>query len=99
MTSWQAEKGRALPRNWESEIVPAIKARDKNRCRWVLPSGAQCPRRGTEVDHVGSPNDHRLIKLRLLCRKHHGDKTALQGVFARRQKKKPSRPPEQHPNR
>jgi len=98
--TWGDEKGRDLPPNWESEIVPAIKKRDKGRCRWVLPSGKRCPRPGTDVDHAGDPGDHRLSKLRLLCGHHHGIRTARQGNQARAQRKaKKLRGAEDHPNR
>jgi 5-methylcytosine-specific restriction protein A len=98
--TWGEEKGRALPSNWESEIVPAIKKRDKGQCRWVLPSGKRCPRRGVEVDHVGDPDDHRLIKLRLLCVFHHGRRTSKQGHQAKAQRKAQKfRRSEDHPNR
>lgn len=98
--TWGAEKGRPLPPNWDTEIVPAIKQRDGGRCRWILPSGKRCPRPGTEVDHAGSPNDHRLIKLRLLCKFHHGKRTAMQGWQAKWKKRAGSgRNTEEHPNR
>jgi 5-methylcytosine-specific restriction protein A len=98
--TWGDEKGRDLPPNWESEIVPAIKKRDNGQCRWRLPSGKRCPRRGTDVDHIGDPDDHRLIKLRLLCAFHHGKRTAKQGFQARMERKqKKFRRGEDHPNR
>lgn len=97
--TWGDEKGRDLPPNWETEIVPAIKERDKNRCRWILPSGKRCPRKGTDVDHAGDPDDHRLHKLRLLCSFHHNKRTSMQGRQARAARKaKKFRPGEEHPN-
>jgi 5-methylcytosine-specific restriction protein A len=99
--TWGAEKGRELPPNWESEIVPAVKLRDGGRCRWVLDkSKTRCPRKGTDVDHIGDPDNHSLRNLRLLCRFHHDKRTAKQGFFAREQRKaKKLRSGEEHPNR
>lgn len=98
--TWGDEKGRELPSNWESEIVPAIKERDGGRCKWRLPSGKRCPRRGTDVDHIGDPNVHKPFNLRLLCAHHHGKRTARQGLQARAERKaKKFRSGEEHPNR
>lgn len=98
--TWGSEKGRDLPPDWESRIVPAIKARDGGRCKWRLPSGQRCPRPGTDVDHMGDPDDHRLFSLRLLCGHHHDKRTAKQGAAARRERKaKKFRRDEEHPNR
>lgn len=98
--TWGDEKGRELPSNWESQIVPDIKKRDGGRCRWILPSKRRCPRAGVEVDHIGDPDDHSYRNLRLLCVFHHGKRTARQGIAARAARKaKKFRPGEDHPNR
>lgn len=98
--TWGSEKGRELPPNWESEIVPAVKLRDGGRCKWILPSGQRCPRPGTDVDHRGDPDNHSLRNLRLLCGFHHGRRTAKQGLQARAERKaKKFRRGEEHPNR
>lgn len=97
--TWGAEKGRDLPPNWDA-LVAAVKHRDGGRCKWTLPSGARCPRPGTDVDHKGDPNDHSLRNLRLLCGDHHNWRTARQGVQARKDRKaKKFRRDEDHPNR
>jgi hypothetical protein len=97
--TWGSEKGRELPANWESEIVPAVKERDGYRCRWVLGSGKRCPRPGTDVDHMGPNHVHRLSNLRLLCAFHHNQRTSKQGAKARADRKaKKIRPGEEHPN-
>lgn len=99
--TWGDEKGRELPPDWETRIVPAIKKRDGGRCRWILGiSKRRCPRPGTDVDHVGDPDDHSYRNLRLLCAFHHGKRTARQGIQAREERKaKKFRPGEDHPNR
>lgn len=97
--TWGEEKGRELPANWESEIVPAVKARDGGRCRWVLPTKGRCPRPGTEVDHIGPNHVHKLSNLRLLCAFHHGKRTSKQGLAARAERKAQKfRRGEDHPN-
>lgn len=94
---WETSDRRSrLPKNWASELVPAVKRRAGGRCEWKLPSGTRCPRVGTDVDHVRSGDDHRLSNLRLLCEHHHDKKSAREGVWARA-KKKPTRKAERHP--
>lgn len=98
--TWGDEKGRVLPPDWESRIVPAVKERDGNQCRWRLPSGKRCPRRGTDVDHIGDNDNHGLRNLRLLCSFHHNKRTAVQGFRARMDRKAQKfRRDEDHPNR
>lgn len=101
--AWGSESGRTvpLPENWSSIRLEVLK-RDKWLCRWKLPSGAQCPRRATDVDHMGEPDDHRLFKLRSLCSHHHAKVTAQQGVAGRARRKQPrkrDRRQEKHPGR
>jgi len=78
-----------LPPEWRSTIRPAILERDGYRCTW-FPGGQadgsdysksyehpyRCQRRATDVDHVGSNEDHSLDKLRALCSHHHRQKTS-----------------------
>lgn len=87
-------RGRDLPADWH-RIVTRIKVRDKNRCTWVMKSGRRCPRRGTEVDHVGDPADHSDRNLRLLCEAHHKRRTQEQALAART--RKPPKRPQRHP--
>lgn len=87
--------------------MPAVKRRAATpqhpggQCEARLPrSGQRCPDPGVEVDHTGDKNDHRLFKLKLKCRHHHGTKTARQGQQAWAAKKaKAKRPTEEHPGR
>lgn len=92
-----SDRKQRLPANWASEIVPEVKRRAGGRCQKILPSGARCPRLGTDVDHVIPGDDHRYSNLRLLCGHHHAIKSAYEGVAGRRARKKPRRPPERHP--
>lgn len=75
-----------LPADWSS-IVKRIKARDGNRCRWRLPSGVRCPRKGTDVDHRYSPTNHADSALWLLCDHHHKRKTAREAAAGRRKRR------------
>lgn len=80
---WSTSDRRSqLPPDWPV-IVARIKKRDQNRCRWKLPSGKRCPRRGTDVDHKVPGNDHRDANLQLLCEEHHKAKSAREGHAAR----------------
>lgn len=99
--------GRDLPPNW-GQLVKAVKRRAREssptgieQCEARLPrSGRRCPDVGTEVDHIGHKDDHRLTKLRLKCAHHHAPKTAKQGHEAWAAKKaKAKRPEEKHPGR
>lgn len=98
--AWGDESGRTspLPANWYS-IRKQVLERDGHRCRWILPSGARCPRTATDVDHFKGADNHSLDALRSLCGHHHDKVTAQQGVKGRRRRKKkpPRRPTEQHP--
>ena len=86
---WEGSDRRSrLPSNWASEIVPEVKRRAQGRCQWKLPSGARCPRPGTDVDHKKPGDDHRYVNLQLLCTDHHGKKSSKEGVSARWGKKK-----------
>jgi len=81
-----------LPPGWP-RIRRRILARDPV-CTW--PSG--CDQPSTEVDHIGPADDHRDEALRGLCRRHHRERTAAQGVHARRvMAAKRLRPVDRHP--
>lgn len=81
-----------LPPDWW-KIRGQVLKRDGWRCRWILPSGARCPRKATDVDHMGDRDDHRLERLRSLCADHHKKVTARQAIAARaaKVKKRPRR--------
>lgn len=80
--NWEGSTRRdTLPANWATEIRPAVIARDKGRCRWIQ-NNARCPAPGTDVDHIGYRDDHRLVNLRLLCREHHNRRSSAQGNAA-----------------
>lgn len=97
---WQGSERRAtLPKDWRHTRAPYVLKRDGHRCRWILPSGARCPRVATEVDHIGDATDHSYANLRALCEHHHGKRSSKQGNDARRQKSKVKRqrPARRHP--
>lgn len=96
--SWDSSDRRdRLPADW-AKLVRAVKHRDQGRCRQRLPSGARCPRPGTEVDHIIPNDDHSLKNLRLLCSTHHGKKSSREGFQAREAVKQSKyRPREGHP--
>jgi len=84
--AWGEDSGRTvpLPPDWYQIRARQLRA-DGHRCTWRLPSKKRCPRRATDVDHYGAPDDH--TKLRSLCSHHHGKRTAKQGHDARAAKK------------
>jgi hypothetical protein len=90
---------RDLPPDWPAIRGKFIRQRkhiDGGRCQKRLPSGARCPRPGTDVDHRSDRDDH--TDLQLLCDAHHKAKTQQEarapGQWARGSKKRPG---EQHP--
>lgn len=94
--AWETSDRRArLPSDWDARVAK-VKLRDGGRCRWRLPSGARCPRSGTDVDHVRNDDNHDLGNLQLLCRRHHDLKTQAESRRARRPKGR-KRPPEPSP--
>lgn len=98
MSGWAGSNRRAeLPADWAVRVA-FVKDRDGGRCRWILPSGARCPRPGTDVDHRYGPDRHKVDDLWLLCHHHHDKKTTKE-AWAGKRKKRPStaRPPEAHP--
>jgi hypothetical protein len=105
---WQSEKGRELPPNWYSEIVPAVKKRastalwPKGQCEKLLPkSGKRCPREGRDVDHKWDRDNHTLRALQLLCEHHHSQKTAREGHqgWAKKKDVTKTRRRDQHPGK
>jgi 5-methylcytosine-specific restriction endonuclease McrA len=86
-----------LPRNWATEIRPAVIERDKGLCQWrERPDGPICGARGTDVDHIGDKHDHRPEMLQALCEDCHNRKSSRQGNAARWAVRR-QRPPERHP--
>ena len=98
--SWEgSDRKDRLPDGW-STLVTAVKRRDKGRCTWRLPSGARCPRDGTDVDHKVPGDDHSMKNLRLLCPLHHGQKSSREGRRAKADRRASRyRRPEAHPGR
>lgn len=102
--AWESSDRRSrLPANWGSRTKPGslvfqVWERDQGRCTWKLPSGARCPRPGSDVDHRNPGDDHRLSNLQLLCEHHHGKKTGREAFAGRmKRRKQPKKPQERHP--
>lgn len=96
--NWAGSRRRAeLPKNWYTEIRPAVLQRDAYRCTATLRDETRCAEPGTDVDHMGDPQDHSLTNLRLLCSWHHGKRSSRQGNTARLRPPPLRRPPENHP--
>lgn len=88
----------ALPVDWPARRE-AVKKRDKT-CRWIEHGQLCRSTENVEVDHVGSPEDHDLTNLRLLCRPHHSRRTGQQGAAAAKQyyaTRTRRRPADEHP--
>ncbi len=83
--SWETSDRRSeLPPDWPKLRAQVLK-RDGHRCTWNLPkSGARCPRPATDVDHKVPGNWHGLENLRALCGTHHDQKSAKEGVAAKK---------------
>lgn len=95
--AWETSDRRArLPADWP-KLVVKVKERDGGRCTWRLPSGARCPRPGTDVDHRNPGDDHSLSNLQLLCKYHHDKKTLREAYQGRKKRKLPRRREERHP--
>ena len=85
---------RHLPPNW-STVRQQVLRRDGFECSF-------CSNRATDVDHIGSRNNHRLDNLRALCSECHRKRTSKQGsqswhAAMRASKAKLRRPTEPHP--
>jgi 5-methylcytosine-specific restriction protein A len=92
---WVGATPRNLPPNWPT-ITKHIHARDGHRCTAQRRDGTRCPAPSTDIDHIGSRDNHTPANLQALCAWHHARKTAQQGNTARRPVTT-RRPPEQHP--
>jgi hypothetical protein len=100
MPGWKGSTRRVtLPPDWETRIRPAVLARDGHRCTHIrTDGGTRCTERATDVDHLGSPYDHRLENLAAKCGWHHQRKSSQQGAAAANARRIPrGRPPEPHP--
>jgi 5-methylcytosine-specific restriction enzyme A len=90
--AWAGSDRRSrLPPDWKARRLRVL-VRDGWRCR-----APGCGARATDVDHVERGDDHRDANLQALCVRHHREKTAREGVEARRLRgrKRPDREP--HP--
>lgn len=102
MSGW---KGRDLPAGWE-KLRQQRKKMAGGRCevmsqirgnsRTIYGEGTRCVRKGSELDHVGDRDDHRIEMLRWTCWPHHRAKTSKQSAAAR-WPALPARPQEPHP--
>jgi 5-methylcytosine-specific restriction endonuclease McrA len=90
-----------LPPNWETELRPAVLARDGYRCRW--PAGPRiCGLPASQVDHINPGGPDELWNLQALCPGHHASKTgreagAAWGKLRRQMATARHRPGERHP--
>jgi 5-methylcytosine-specific restriction protein A len=90
-----------LPPDWPNRVA-LVRARVGGRCEWPgwLPgrterlTGEPCRQMGTDCDHIGDRDDHRLANLQWLCGMHHQRKTIDDRRTRRRSDR---RPPERHP--
>lgn len=89
-TSWRTAP---RPKGWK-KIRAQVIERDGGRCTWVasIEGGGswrnwahiqRCTSVGTDVDHMGEPDDHRIDMLRLLCAPHHGKRSSEQANAAK----------------
>jgi 5-methylcytosine-specific restriction enzyme A len=81
-----------LPANWESQIRPAVLARDGYRCQ--IRYSDVCVGAATDADHIERGDDHRMENLQAACGPCHQRKSSQEGAAAR---PRLHRPPEQHP--
>ncbi|MEU3976880.1 HNH endonuclease signature motif containing protein [Streptomyces bacillaris] len=96
---WQEDPGAwrttPRPRGWKALRAQALE-RDGAQCTWI-DDGERCPEPGTDADHIGDSEDHRLDNLRMLCGYHHRKRTAMQARAARGPIPSRRRPAEPHP--
>src|SRR6516225_655394 len=97
--TYTGRRSSPLPPNWGA-IRLHILTRDWY-CQWGSQSEdraepSQCMERAVEVDHIGPPDEHRLMFLRGLCKYHHSVRTGRQGaagklrvMFTRKRPKDP----------
>ena len=93
--AWEGSTRRQrLPRNWASEIVPAVKARDGDVCYLCGGHGADT------VDHKVPGDDHSMANLGMVHDRNwphcHRTKSSAEGHAARRYVSMKRRP-ERHP--
>jgi 5-methylcytosine-specific restriction endonuclease McrA len=96
--SWRR---RPLPANWETELRPAVLARDGYRCRWTA-AGRLCGLPANQVDHIIAGGPDELWNLQALCTGHHAAKTgreagAAWGKLRRQMAAARPRPAGRHP--
>lgn len=97
--AWGPKSGRSapLPSNWRFLRAQRLKI-DGYQCTETREdTQLRCESKATDVDHIGEPDDHRLIMLRSLCGWHHDIKTAGQGGRAAGANKKARTSREPHP--
>lgn len=96
--AWDGSTRRSrLPRNWPA-IRRRIIRRDGGVCTARYSDGRRCELPGTDVDHIVPGDDHRDANLRLLCARHHRQKSSSEGgSAAARMRVRVSRPPCIHP--
>lgn len=100
MTSgkWKSSDRRQhLPANWR-----ALRLEVADRAHWIcewVEAGQRCSAKGSECDHIGDRDDHRIEMLRWLCSAHHQADTQRRAQEARRKYAEPLRAPEAHPGR
>lgn len=92
--AWRNSTRRArLPANWDSELRPAVFARDGTICHWCGQPGAD------EIDHIIPGDDHSLDNLGPIHgwrtqQRCHVHKSAAEGAVRR---PRLNRPEERHP--
>ena len=84
-----------LPSNW-STLRDTVISQARGICQATMRDGSRCTDRGTDVDHIERGDNHDLSNLQLLCKWHHGKKTAYEANQARPRLTE-KRPPESHP--
>lgn len=93
--AWTGKSDRRtqLPPDWKTIRAKIIDAAG-GRCQAIEEAtGQRCTLAAVEVDHIGSPNDHRPGNLRALCSPHHAEHTSAQAAAARAQLRKKLTPP------
>lgn len=83
-----------LPPNWKA-LRRAVLKRDGGVCQI---GGPRCVEVATEVDHMGTHDDHRLCMLQAVCKPCHASKTGRQARAARPPLPPRRRPRERHPS-
>lgn len=85
-----------LPPDWDRLRARRF-ALDGAMCTWLV-DGVRCGAPANQCDHVIPGDDHRLSNLTSLCGPHHAEKSAAEGVEARRKKARAALlEPDEHP--